>query len=58
MTNHASILAWKIQWTEDDGLQSFLRGTESDATERLSMPRSHTRVRSLRQTEQISLIES
>ena len=40
MTIHSSILAWRIQWTEEpDGLQS-IGFTELDTTERLS---THTR---------------
>ena len=40
MATHSSILAWRIQWTEEpDGLQS-IGFTELDTTERLS---THTR---------------
>ena len=35
MATHSSILAWKIQWTEDPGRLQSMGHKESDTTERL-----------------------
>ena len=36
MATHASILAWKVPWTEEPGRLSFMGRKESDMTEWLS----------------------
>ena len=41
MTTHSSILAWKMPWTEEPGMQSMGMQTESETTGLLSM---YTRV--------------
>ena len=37
ITTHASILAWRIAWTEEPGELQSLDCRESDTTERLSL---------------------
>ena len=37
MANHASILAWRIPWTEEPGRLAVCGVTESDMTERLTL---------------------
>ena len=37
MTTHSSILAWRIQWTEELGRLQSMGRKESDMTERLSL---------------------
>ena len=36
MTNHSSILAWRIPWTDEPGVLQSLGCKEADMTERLS----------------------
>ena len=45
MTTHASILAWRIPWTEEPGELQSMGLQELDMTERLSI---HTRELSLK----------
>ena len=42
MTTHSSILAWEISWTQKPGGLSMGVAKESDTTEQLTLPLSHT----------------
>ena len=41
MATHASILAWRIPWTEEPGGYYPRRSQESDTTEQLTLPFSY-----------------